>query len=235
MAGWREARGRAEGDSRSEDEDRLLRGKMCPATRISPGQGRGAFWLFNSGWSLFVPIFVVSPNYSPRAARGVGLGAILRTGSRRTAGHSRGAAPGRGAPGPPRPHSPPAWRLLGRRRRWERRRCGARRGLPRLAGGVRPGCRETGAPRGCGSRDAWGRGRPQSGSPGRSSRRGGRAAGVPERLSAREPGRWPASEQWFRRDPAGRQEAAELQAEQSCGEREGSGSCFGLTENPRPK
>src|SRR3712207_1802019 len=72
---------------------------MLPAPRISPGQGRGAFWLFNSGWSLFVPIFVVSPNYSPRAARGVGLGAILRTDSRRTAGHSRGAAPGRGAPG----------------------------------------------------------------------------------------------------------------------------------------
>lgn len=121
----------------------------------------------------------------------------------------------------PRPRSLRAWWLLRRRHRWERRRCGARRGARSAVGGACPGCRGTGAPHGCRARDAWGHERPESRGP-RARLAAGRPAGQRFRAvvfcrRAREAG-WPR-DNGLGPTPAGRQEALDLQAAQCQGKR----------------
>lgn len=123
---------------------------------IYPRHGQGAFELLNSAWSLFHPFFAVSP--TPRFA----LKRRFRTGSKRAAGNRCGAALGRRAPG---------CRGLALRRLGGSS-CGATGGSVAGAGpagsavfGACRGCRGKGTPHGCGSRDAWGGGRPESSGP----------------------------------------------------------------------
>ena len=116
--------GRKMGIDRSEGT-----GGIRPAPLGSFGQGHGALAVKTqpgvrfSSFSPFPQTACFALLAGPASKR------MLRsTGSRRAAGNSRSATLGLRVPGPLRPDSWPARRLLGRRCRWEHRRCGARPG-----------------------------------------------------------------------------------------------------------